>query len=153
MPTSDNNRILKQLLEKASIAASIESCQNVTNSGLTNRTAVVSLEDGSKYVLRQYSWPHKSPDDLDRLRKEVYLHELLSRKGVPVPRVVAELKEKEQGAVLLEYLSGELLGDVAVSLGSEKVSQTHGSRVEPSFGGSIASDFPRERPGSLQETR
>ena len=74
---TDTDRVLDLLLSNAGITASVAGCENVSTSGLTNRTAVVTLADGSRYVLRQYSWPHESPDDLDRLRKEIYLHELL----------------------------------------------------------------------------
>lgn len=127
MASSDHKDILHQLLEKAGLSAPIEWCERVSDSGLTNRTSVVALTDGSKYVLREYSWPHESPDDLDRLRKEIYLHEILGQNRVPVPRILAQVKGKKLGALLLEHLPGRLLGDVAASLSSGELSEAWSS--------------------------
>ena len=146
--------MLDLLLEEAGITVPVAGRESVSTSGLTNRTAVVTLVDGSRYVLRQYSWPHESPDDLDRLRKEIYLHELLAENEVAVPRIVASLQGEEEGAVLLEYLPGKLLGDVVLSPGSREIAdawascgaqlrRVHGIRLPGGESGMIAGDRVR----------
>jgi aminoglycoside phosphotransferase (APT) family kinase protein len=54
--------------------------------GITNANYKVSLVDGRNVLLRLYRWPHAEPD-LERGRKEAFLHDLLLRNRVPVPTV------------------------------------------------------------------
>lgn len=83
--------------------------------GWTNKNWRLDLDSGDACVLRQYQWPHDSPD-LDRLEKEIHLHALLDRAGVPVPKVLASHQAGDASALLMEYLPGDLLGDAAQTL-------------------------------------
>jgi aminoglycoside phosphotransferase (APT) family kinase protein len=107
--------ILETLLARAGVCRDVRRIDTVTG-GLTNRTAIVHLWDGSRYVVREYGWPYDCQDDLERPVKERFLHSLLLDQGVPVPRILAEAREHGRAAVLMEYLPGELLGDLADAL-------------------------------------
>lgn len=86
------------------------------HTGVTNRTSLVKLRDDTRYILREYEWPYATEDDLQRVEKELYLHDLLSRHDVPVPAIVAHHDEESGRAVLMEFKPGQLLGDVVGSL-------------------------------------
>lgn len=102
------------LLESLGISDSIAELSPLT-AGLTNTSWKVAT-GGKKYVLRQY--PSPEIDSLDRLRKEPYLHRLLDEAGVPVAKILASSPDND-GAVLLEFIEGELLGEVSSRLSNE----------------------------------
>lgn len=84
---------LSRLLDKIGIKhGAIRSVEPV-NTGVTNRTSLVVLNDDTRYILREYDWPYDSSDNLHRLEKELYLHDLLLKHGVPVPAIVAHLDD------------------------------------------------------------
>lgn len=107
---------LPRLLTEAGI--SHKSIRNVEpiGTGVTNRTSLVVLQDDTRYVLRQYEWPHATSDNLHRLEKECYLHNLLLKHDVPVPAILAQFDDDGVRAVLMEYKPGHLLGDIVESL-------------------------------------
>jgi len=78
--------------------------------GVTNANFAVTLAGGRRVLLRVYHWPHQEPD-LERGRKEAFLHELLGRAGVAVPRVHGVAANGE--CVVLEWIDGERLRDIA----------------------------------------
>jgi len=82
--------------------------------GWTNLNWLVRLDSGERHVLRQYRWPHDSPD-LDRAAKEAHLHRRLDQACVPVARIHARLEEPSPGALLMEFLPGVLLGDSSLA--------------------------------------
>ena len=93
----------------------------LTNNGITNQMDLITLEDGTRLVLRRYQWPWEAPD-LDRPQKEEYVHALLRQAGVPVPAILAHIERAGQSSALMEFMFGENLGDIAPSL-PEKVSR------------------------------
>ncbi len=107
---------LTKLLHKASIKRGGIRCVEPIGDGVTNRTLLVTLKDGKRYVLREYDWPYPSSDNLQRLDKEVYLHNLLLKYDVPVPSIVASHDDGSNCAVLMEYMPGLLLGNVVDTL-------------------------------------
>ena len=86
------------------------------HTGVTNRTSLVRLRDDTRYILREYEWPYATDDDLQRVEKELYLHDLLLKHDVPVPAIVAHLDDESGRAVLMEFKPGSLLGNVVGSL-------------------------------------
>lgn len=107
---------LLRLLDEIGIKhGAIRSVEPV-NTGVTNRTSLVVLNDETRYILREYDWPYDSSDNLHRLEKELYLHDLLLKHDVPVPAIVAHLDDESTRAVLMEYRPGHLLGNVVESL-------------------------------------
>ncbi|MGH2377226.1 MAG: phosphotransferase family protein [Candidatus Limnocylindria bacterium] len=78
--------------------------------GITNANYAVTLEGGSRVLLRSYRWPHSEPD-LERGRKEAFLHDLLLRSGVRVPRVHGVSNEGD--CIVMEWIEGHRLRDVA----------------------------------------
>ena len=106
--------LAEYLLRIAGMPGDVERVSRFST-GYTNEMWSVCLRSGDQVVLRRYQWPHDSPD-LDRLQKEVFLHDQLGKHGVPVARVLSHAQEKQSAAMLLEYLPGELLGDICMSL-------------------------------------
>lgn len=113
----DKNQVrglAENLLEAAGLSDTIKSLARF-GVGHTNETWSVTLTSGQRFVLRGYEWPHDAPD-LDRLRKEAHLHARLAEHGVPVARILSSVDCADSAAVLMEYLPGELLGDLASRL-------------------------------------
>ncbi len=110
--------ILRRLLRQAHLSLEVHEIRRLGGS-YTNDNSLVTLEDGTNLVLRQYRWPYEAPD-MDRVAKEKFLHTLLAEHGVPVPRIIAAIEEKNESALLMEHLSGELLGDVAERLSGDE---------------------------------
>ena len=86
------------------------------STGVTNRTSLVKLRDDTRYILREYEWPYDTDDDLQRVEKELYLHDLLLNHGVPVPAIVAHHDDESGRAVLMEFKPGQLLGNIVENL-------------------------------------
>lgn len=107
----DVARLARQLLSRGGVAAPLDSLQRMDDNGGTNRTWLIRTDDGARFILRQYAWPHGGPE-LDRAVKEPVLHAALHARGVPVPRVVAVVHGADGQALLLEHVEGELLGDL-----------------------------------------
>lgn len=84
----------------------------IGDAGRINRHALVSLDDGRRFVVREYGWPFGEPVAIDRLQKERWLHALLAEAGVPVPRILAMARTSEGEALLMERIGGDLLGEV-----------------------------------------
>ncbi len=103
------------LAEAGQSRKSIQSVEPL-HTGVTNRTSLVELRDDTRYILREYEWPYDTDDDLQRVEKELYLHDLLLKHDVPVPAIVAHLDDESGRAVLMEYKPGSLLGNVVGSL-------------------------------------
>ncbi len=82
------------------------------NTGVTNRTYLVVHQDDTRNILREYAWPYATSDNLHRVEKECYLHNLLLKRDVPVPAILAQLDDDSTRAVLMEYKPGQLLGNV-----------------------------------------
>lgn len=78
--------------------------------GITNANYKVTLIHGRSLLLRLYRWPHAEPD-LERGRKEAFIHELLLRIGVPVPEIQGVSTEGD--CVAMEWIEGVRLRDVA----------------------------------------
>jgi aminoglycoside phosphotransferase (APT) family kinase protein len=111
------------LLRQAGLAhAIIQHIHPLTGNGITNRMALGTLLDGSRFVLRQYQWPWGGRD-LDRPEKERYIHALLHQAGVPVPSILSHIEVAGQSAALMEYALGSHLGDIAPFLPEEARSQ------------------------------
>ncbi len=111
--------VIASLLASAGITQTVRLVVPI-NVGVTNRTSLVTLQNGPQYILREYRWPYSSPDDLQRLSKEKYLHDLLLKNGVPVPAVLAEYDDKNSSALLMEFKPGTLLGDVVSTLDEDE---------------------------------
>lgn len=94
------------------------------STGVTNRTSLVKLRDDTRYILREYEWPYATDDDLQRVEKELYLHDLLSKHDVPVPAIVAHHDDESGRAVLMEFKPGSLLGNVVGNLTDVQRAQT-----------------------------
>ena len=103
------------LAEVGQSRSSIQSVEPL-NTGVTNRTSLVRLQDDTRYILREYEWPYDTDDDLQRVEKELYLHDLLLKHDVPVPAIVAHHDEESGRAVLMEFKPGQLLGNMVGSL-------------------------------------
>jgi len=103
------------LAEAGQSRDSIQSVEPL-HTGVTNRTSLVELQDETRYILREYEWPYDTDDDLQRVEKELYLHDLLLKHGVPVPAIIAHHDEESGRAVLMEFKPGQLLGNVVDSL-------------------------------------
>lgn len=86
------------------------------STGVTNRTSLIRLRDDTRYILREYEWPYDTKDDLQRVEKELYLHDLLSKHDVPVPAILAHCDDEDGRAVLMEFKPGSLLGNVVGTL-------------------------------------
>ncbi|PWT79233.1 MAG: hypothetical protein C5B60_00010 [Chloroflexi bacterium] len=110
------------LVRQAELTPAIQHIQPLPSSGITNHMALVTLEDGAHFVLRQYQWPWDNRD-LNRPEKERYIHALLRQAGVPVPAIVAHVELAGRSAVLMEYMPGKNLGDIATSLPEEASGQ------------------------------
>jgi aminoglycoside phosphotransferase (APT) family kinase protein len=109
---------LVALLRQAGIKQCVHDIQPIVNQGVTNQVSLVTLQDGARFILRQYQWPWEGPD-LNRLPKERYVHALLQRLGVPVPAILAHVEHSGHSVILMEYMPGEVLGDIAPSLPDE----------------------------------
>jgi len=103
------------LLDCAGIHPDIARLERFEISGLTNLMNVIELRDGSRYVLRVYQNP-RGDEDLKRSRKEIFLHRLLGERGVPVAHILANWDDDDLSAILMEYLSGEQLGEATLRL-------------------------------------
>jgi aminoglycoside phosphotransferase (APT) family kinase protein len=108
-------QVAAALLRQAGLTQGVQHIHPLTNHGITNQVALITLQDGSRFVLRQYRWPWDKRD-LNRPQKEQYLHTLLHEAGVPVPAILAHVDVAGESALLLEYVPGEVLGDIAPSL-------------------------------------
>jgi len=78
--------------------------------GLSNHNYRVAFTDGSLALLRVYQWGHDEPEPNRRI-KEPWLHELLARAGVPVPRVLAA----SDRCAALEWIEGIKLRQIALT--------------------------------------
>ncbi len=110
--------LVAALLHQAGLTQAVASVRPLTDNGITNQMALITLEDGTRLVLRRYQWPWEAPD-LDRPQKEEYVHALLRQAGVPVPAILAHIDRAGQSSVLMEFMSGENLGDIVPSLSEE----------------------------------
>ena len=107
---------LSTLVSEAGISLNSIRCVEPFGDGVTNRTSLIVLRDDMRFILREYAWPYASGDDLRRLEKELYLHDLLLKYGVPVPAIVARHDDGSTRAVLMEFKPGQLLGNVVDDL-------------------------------------
>jgi aminoglycoside phosphotransferase (APT) family kinase protein len=112
------DELVVDLLQQAGLSPTVASNHPLTSHGITNLMDIITLEDGTRLVLRRYQWPWEVPD-LDRPQKERYVHALLRQAGVPVPTVLAYTDRAGQSAALMEFMPGQNLGDVASSLPEE----------------------------------
>ncbi len=120
---SEHPESLPRLLGEAGIENWAIQHVEPINTGVTNLTSLVVLQDDKRYILREYVWPHPSSDDLHRIEKEKYLHNLLLENDVPVPFILAEFEEGTSRAVLMEHRPGVLLGDVVGTLHDDECAQ------------------------------
>lgn len=117
----ENNEVsrVEQFAELTAKAAGVAirrfSTSLINHAGGTNRTWLVQADDGSQYVLREYRWPHTTPDDLDRPEKEAWLADLVRTHGVPAPRQLSRVPVDGGVVAMYEYLPGRLLGDIPVT--------------------------------------
>lgn len=110
MDQAIDRELLSSLLQHAGISDKVAGVELITGAGHTNRVSVIKVQSEASYVLREYLWPHDAPD-LDRVRKEKFLHTLLINRGLPVPRILADVTLRGKSAILMEQLPGERLGD------------------------------------------
>ena len=122
----DSSSTLSTLLNNAGIEFPIKSIEPI-NKGITNRVSLIKLINGEQLVFREYQWPHPTSNDLKRLKKEEFIHNLLQTNGVPVPKILATSEREGEGAILMEYVSGSLLGDALRVIPEEQ--QRHAWRV------------------------
>ena len=115
MKRMESKSVIVLLLESAGIEQAVHSVEP-TDTGVTNRTSLVVLQDDTRYILREYAWPYATGDNLHRVEKECYLLDLLQQHDVPVPAILAQFNDDSARAVLMEYKPGRLLGDVVGSL-------------------------------------
>ena len=115
MPCDQRLDLLRSLLSQAEISGGVAHMEPVVDQGSTNRMSLVETDQGKRFIFREYRWPHDGRE-LDRVRKEPFLHERLRQHGIPAPQVLAATHYGPWGAVLLEYLPGELLGEVTPRL-------------------------------------
>ena len=118
MVIQDQEELAAALLRQAQLTQPVQYIHPLTNNGITNHMALITLQDGAQLVLRTYHWPWDD-HDLHRPEKEKHLHALLRQAGVPVPAMLAHIERAGQSAVLMEYVPGEDLGDIAPSLPDE----------------------------------
>ena len=115
MKHTESRSVIVSLLDSAGIEQTVHSVEPIGD-GVTNRTSLVVLQDDTRYILREYEWPYATNDDLQRVEKEIYLHDLLLKHDVPVPAIVAHLDDESARAVLMEFKPGDLLGNVVDTL-------------------------------------
>jgi aminoglycoside phosphotransferase (APT) family kinase protein len=115
---SIQEELASALLHQAELTTAIHHIEPLTKNGITNQMALITLQDGARFVLRQYQWPWQDRD-LHRPEKEQYIHPLLHQAGVPVPAILAHIELAGQSAVLMEYRRGSHLGDIAPTLPDE----------------------------------
>ena len=115
MKHTESRSVIVSLLDSAGIEQTVHSVEPI-GEGVTNRTCLVVLQDDTRYILREYEWPYATNDDLKRAEKERYLHDLLLRHDVPVPSILAQYDDESASAVLMEYMPGQLLGNVVDTL-------------------------------------
>lgn len=116
---SEHQVALSRLLASAGISQTVRHVSPI-NSGVTNRTSLVVLQDDTRYILREYDWPYATNDDMQRAKKERYLHDLLLKHDVPVPSILAQYDDESGSALLMEYRPGQLLGNVDDALPDEQ---------------------------------
>lgn len=119
----DSQELVAALLRQAGIIRTVQSVQPITNKGITNQMSLLTLQDGDRFIVRRYQWPWADRDH-SRRHKEPFLHALLQQAGVPVPAILASAELARQAAVLMEYVSGEALGDVTTVLGDAARAQS-----------------------------
>ena len=68
---SEHPESLPRLLGEAGIENWAIQHVEPINTGVTNLTSLVVLQDDKRYILREYVWPHPSSDDLHRIEKEI----------------------------------------------------------------------------------
>src|SRR5579872_35455 len=112
-------QLVTALLHQAGIKRAVRNIQPITNKGITNHISLITLQDGARFILRQYQWPWEE-HDLNRLQKEQHVHALLHRVGVPVPAILAHSERPGQSAVLMDYMPGEVLGDISPCLSDDE---------------------------------
>jgi aminoglycoside phosphotransferase (APT) family kinase protein len=115
---SMQKELAEALLQQAELTPAIEYIEPLTSNGITNQMALITLEDGARFVLRQYQWPWQDRD-LNRPEKEQYIEALLHQAGVPVPAILGHVELAGQSAVLMEYSQGSQLGDITLTLPEE----------------------------------
>lgn len=99
------------LLRRAGIESPVTSIEPIKE-GITNYVSLVKLQNGFRFILREYRWPHSAGDDLKRLQKEVFLHNLFQTYDVRAPRIIATAEDNGVEAILMEFVLGDALGDV-----------------------------------------
>ena len=99
---SQHPAYLPALVSEAGINRNSIRCVEPIGNGVTNRTSLVTLQDDTRYILREYAWPYASGDNLHRLEKEFYLHDLLQKHDVPVPGILAQLDDDSTPAAFFE---------------------------------------------------
>jgi aminoglycoside phosphotransferase (APT) family kinase protein len=107
--------VIAALLSQAGITQAVRSIHPLTAQGITNQMAYLTLRDGTRFVVRQYQWPWEERD-LNRPLKERYLHALLHQADVPAPAILGQIEREGQSLALMEYMPGEVFGDIAPSL-------------------------------------
>ena len=95
------DQLAVRLLDAADLDDHIASIDAIPG-GWTYRLWSIVLSSGMKLVMRQYRWPHGSPD-LDRPTKEQYQHRLLREANVPVAEILSQVVEADSSASLLSY--------------------------------------------------
>jgi Ser/Thr protein kinase RdoA (MazF antagonist) len=139
---SDDAGCVSRFVELTAQAAGIGirrfSTSLMSGAGSTNRTWIVQAEDGSRYVLREYRWPHPSPDDLGRPEKEAWLGELVRSHGVPAPCQLSRVPVDGGVVAMYQWLPGLLLGDIPATYPSawrsagEMLARIHSVKVSSS---------------------
>ncbi len=91
--------------------------------GYTHRNDLLTLQEGAQIVLRRYLHRGLAP-----ARKERAFYGLLRHQAeVPAPRVIGILSTDEASALVMEYINGPLLGDVAANLPDGPFEDVHRS--------------------------
>lgn len=112
-PGQPSDRMLAGELLAGAGLGGVESLRPVSQRSITNVILEVATDRGQRYVYKRFAWPYDVPDELNRRVKEQYLHGILRQRGVPVARIVASENLHGYDVHLMEYVPGEVLGELA----------------------------------------
>lgn len=107
-------------LERTGIESQVVDMQPLPH-GYAHRNDLLTLQQGEQVVLRRYLHRTQVP-----ARKERGFYSLLRHQvDVPAPRVYGMLSTDDAAALVLEYVEGNVLGDVATGLPDDALAHLH----------------------------
>ncbi len=107
-------------LERTGIEVQVVDMQPLPH-GYAHRNDLLTIQEGEQIVLRRYQHRASIP-----ARKERGFYGLLRHQaGVPAPRVLGILSTDDAAALVMEYIHGQLLGDLAPDMSDGPCEEVH----------------------------